>query len=345
MKTSSKQTKREKSYLRKARHILPRLRAIDKEIRSGTYPNAQTLAPKFNRSADSIQDDIDCMRIGYGMPFEYDPKKHGYYYPEGIDDMPATLSVQFSESELRIALLGAMSLLASGDHGLGQRALKLYEKLASLLSIEGLPDIEELEDEEYPISFGWSSKPIYDKKVMKKVIAMSTHRQQFEMLYSTKGEKPNWRTVDPYYFCLINDTWYLIAYCHWRKEVRTFSACRIRDVKGPGKKIKVPAKFSLRKFLKGAFGVINGKQNFEIVVRFDQNVAYLIEERVWAGQRKQVKNPDGTIDLHLKLKHLSELHRWLMNYAGTCEVLGPSELRKMVADAGLAAHSRNKMEG
>jgi predicted DNA-binding transcriptional regulator YafY len=337
-------TKPAKSFLRKARHIQPRLLQIIREIRAGGYPNAKTLAPKFNRSADSIQDDIDCLRIGYGMEFEYDAARHGYYFPEEVTDTPDNLLVQFSESELRVALLGAMSLLACRDTGLGQKALKLYEKITALLSVDAPVDVEDIEKGDYPISFGWSSQPIYDKKVMKKVIATATHRRQNRMLYGTKGEEPEWRTVDPYYFCQVNDAWYLIAYCHTRKTVRTFAASRIHGVKEIGKEIEVPKKFNLRKYLKGAFGVISGTDTYRITARFDQSVAYLIRERIWAGQIKQTKNRDGTIDLHLKLNHLAEVNRWLMTYSGQCEVLEPQELRKMVSDAGLAAHSRNKME-
>ena len=90
----------------------------------------------------------------------------------------------------------------------------------------------------------------------------TAHRRQIEMTYRKPGSRETeTRIVDPYHLANINGEWYLFAYDHGRKDIRTFAPVRIQSVKQTGKTFERPEKFSLEKRLRDSFGVHRAKAN------------------------------------------------------------------------------------
>jgi len=74
------------------------------------------------------------------------------------------------------------------------------------------------------------------------------------MTYRKPGKRETeTRMVDPYHLANINGEWYLFAYDHGRKDIRTFAPVRIQSVKPTAKRLSVREKFSLEKRLRDQF--------------------------------------------------------------------------------------------
>ena len=298
---------------------------IHQAILSGKFPNASSLAREMEVSTKSIQRDIEFMRDRMDLPVEYDGRKFGYYYNGEVSSFP---TLQITEGEL-VALLVAEKALQQyrGTH---------FEKplLSAIRKMEeSLPDTISLNfaDWEQTISFQTRAEPIVDLKTFDVLAKATAKRQQLEILYRKPGQsQPETRLIDPHHLANINGEWFLFAWDHLRKDIRTFVPARIHSMKLTGRTFERNPKFSLEKRLRDSFGVHSAQGEFEIVLRFKSAVADYVREKKWHDSQKLVELKDGGLELHLKLSSLSEVERWVLSWGGNATVLKPAELAKMV---------------
>ena len=320
--SSSKPEKRDSPL---SRPPLERMMRIHQAILSGKFPNASSLAREMEVSTKSIQRDIEFMRDRMDLPVEYDGRKFGYYYNGEVSSFP---TLQITEGEL-VALLVAEKALQQyrGTH---------FEKplLSAIRKMEeSLPDTISLNfaDWEQTISFQTRAEPIVDLKTFDVLAKATAKRQQLEILYRKPGQsQPETRLIDPHHLANINGEWFLFAWDHLRKDIRTFVPARIQSMKLTGRTFERNPKFSLEKRLRNSFGVHSAQGEFEIVLRFTPAVADYVREKKWHDSQKLVELKDGGLELHLKLSSLSEVERWVLSWGGNATVLKPAELAKMV---------------
>jgi predicted DNA-binding transcriptional regulator YafY len=139
--------------------------------------------------------------------------------------------------------------------------------------------------------------------------------------------------VDAYHLANINGEWYLFAFDHARKDLRTFVPARIQSVQPTGKTFERTQKFSLEKRLRDSFGVHSGEGEFEVVIRFNARAADYIREKKWhpSQQLRDLKNSGA--ELKMKLSSLAEIERWVLSWGGDAKVLKPKELAESVRAA------------
>src|ERR1017187_5628665 len=110
-------------------------------------------------------------------------------------------------------------------------------------------------------------------------------RRQLELAYRKPGQRRiEQRLVDPYHLANINGEWFLFAFDHLRKDLRTFVPARIKGIRDTGKTFEPRHSFSLDKRLRGSFGVQSGQGEFEVVIRFNERVAEYIREKKWRSE-------------------------------------------------------------
>jgi len=142
--------------------------------------------------------------------------------------------------------------------------------------------------------------------------------------------------VDPYHLANINGEWYLFAYDHARKDLRTFVPARMQSVRPTGKVFKRTEKFSLEKRLRDSFGVHSGEGEYAVVIRFNARAADYIREKKWHESQALREFKDGSVELTLQLSSLSEVQRWVLSWGGDARVLRPPELVSAVRQAAAA---------
>ncbi len=306
---------------RLSRPPLERMLRIHQAIQSGRYPNASTLARELEVSTKSIHRDFDFMRDRLELPLEYDARRFGYYYTQEVGSFPM---LQITEGELFALLVAEKALQQYRGTNFEKPLVSAFRKMAV-----SLPDTISLNlsDWEQTISFHTSAEPILDLEIFDTLARATTRREQVSLAYRKPGRaQTETRVVDPYHLANINGEWFLFAYDHLRKDIRTFVPSRIKAVRPSGRTFTRPAKFSLDRLLHDSFGVHSGQGTYDILLRFNPRVADYIREKKWHPSQEIKELRDGGVEMRLKLSSLIEIQRWILGWGGQAVVIRPPEL-------------------
>jgi predicted DNA-binding transcriptional regulator YafY len=310
-----------------SRPPLERMLRIHQVLSAGKFPNCSTLAREIEVTTKTIQRDLDFMRDRLNLPIEFDRAHNGFQYTSEVSAFP---TMQITEGEL-FALVVA-------EKALQQYRGTSFEKplLSALRKMEqALPDTISLNlaDIEQTISFRTRAEPILDLKIFEVLAKAVSQRLQLELNYRKPGQQAELRIIDPYHLANINGEWFLFAYDHARKDIRTFAPARIQSAKATGKTFERTEKFSLEKRLRDSFGVHAGEGKFEVVIRFAPRAADFIREKKWHPSQVLRDLKDGGAELTMKLSSLGEVERWVLSWGGEAKVLKPKELAESVHEA------------
>jgi len=314
-----------------SRPPLERMMRIHQAITSGKYPNATKLAAEIEVVTKTIHRDIDFMRERMGLPIEYDTRKFGYFYTEEVNAFP---TLQITEGELVALLIAEKALQQYRGTNFEKPLISAFKKMES-----SLPDTISLNftDWDQSISFRTSAEPVLDLQNFDALAKATAAHRQLELSYRKPGSKQAQpRIVDPYHLANINGEWFLFAYDHLRKDIRTFVPSRIQSVRPTGQTFPRPEKFSVEKILRDSFGVHSAQGDYNVVIRFDTYAADYIREKRWHPSQTLRELKDGGVELRLKLSSLGEIQRWILGWGGSAVVIAPPELIASVTKAAQA---------
>ena len=314
-----------------SRPPLERMVRIHQAFESGGFPNASKLAREIEVATKTIHRDIEFMRDRLNLPLEFDARRNGYFYSEEVSAFP---TMQITEGELFALVVAEKALQqyrgTSFEKPLLSAIRKMEQALPETISLN-LADIEQ------NISFRMRAEPILDLKIFDALAKAVAQRRQITLAYRKPGQaKPEPRLVDPYHLANINGEWFLFAYDHARKDIRTFVPARIQCVQPTGKTFERTQKFSLEKRLRDSFGVHSGEGEYEVVIRFNARVADYIREKKWHESQQLRELKGGGVELGMKLSSLAEIERWILGWGGDAKVMRPRELVEAVQKSAKA---------
>lgn len=307
---------------------LERMLRIHQAIQSSRYPTAGTLAQELEVSAKSIHRDLEFMRDRLDLPLEFDRRRFGYHYTEEVKAFP---TLQITEGELFALVVAEKALQqyrgTSFEKPLLSAIRKMEQSLPNTISLN-------LAEVEQTISFRTRAEPIVDLGVFDALAKATAAREQLELSYRKPGqERAEQRRVDPYHLANINGEWFLFAYDHLRKGIRTFVPARIKSARPTGTRFDRPRAFSLEQQLRDSFGVHSGQGQFDVVIRFSARVADYIREKKWHESQRIRDLKNGGVELRMKLSGLAEVERWVLSWGGNAVVIKPAELAESVRRA------------
>jgi predicted DNA-binding transcriptional regulator YafY len=311
-----------------SRPPLERMLRIHQAIQSGQYPNATRLAGELEVSTKSIHRDLEFMRDRLELPLEYHPQRFGYHYTQEVSSFP---TLQITEGELFALLVAEKALQQYRGTNFEKPLVSAFKKMAA-----ALPDTVSLHlaDWDQTISFRTRAEPILDLEIFDAIAKATARRQQLELTYRKPGRRQTeQRIVDPCHLANINGEWFLFAYDHARKDVRTFVPGRVQAVRLTGQTFAPSRRFSLERRLRDSFGVHAGQGDYDVVLRFNELVADYIREKKWHDSQQLRELNDGGVELRLRLSSLVEIERWVLSWGGNAAVVRPPELAAAVQQA------------
>lgn len=315
-------------HLPASRPPLERMLRIHQLIQSGSFPKAPELAAQLEVSTKSIHRDLEFMRDRLQLPLEFDRARFGYRYTEEVHAFP---TIQITEGELFALIVAEKALQQYRGTSFEKPLLSAIRKMQQSLPETISMDLAEVKR---TISFRTRAEPIVDLGVFDSLARATAARQQLELTYRKPGvQRTELRIVDPYHLANINGEWFLFAYDHLRKDIRTFVPARIKSIRETGKVFLRQQKFSLESRLRNSFGVQSGRGSFEVVLRFHERVADYIREKKWHDSQELRNLDDGGVELRMKLSSLAEVERWVLSWGGHAVVLRPPELAQSVRQA------------
>ena len=151
--------------------------------------------------------------------------------------------------------------------------------------------------------------------------------RRVQMLYqSASRSNPEIRQLDLYALAFRWGWWYVVGYCHTRRELRTFRLDRIRDLTVLKQTFQVPAGFDARAFMAEA---TRGQPQVRARLKFSHAAAQTARSNsfFWSEFTEQA---DGSLVVTLPAPDLNWAASTILAYGPAVEVLDPPELRQLV---------------
>ena len=301
-------------------------------------------ASRYGKSAADLSEDINChprtvyrdldALVEAGFPI-YTEKVEGKNLWSLLDTMKHHLPVPFTLPEL-MALHFSRNMLHIFKNTMFHDSLEsLFEKVKITLPPESHKYLEKAE-QTLKVSFKPYKAYEQYKEIVNQVNEAAMASKTVEIIYYTMSrKKESRRRVDPYRVWFFNGSFYLIGYCHKRREVRIFNISRIRMLHQTGEVFDVPEDFNVDDFLQPSFGVYQGKPQ-KIRIWFSPKVAGYIQEQTWHENQKMESLDDGAIIFELEVAGIEEIKHWIMSWGGNARVLEPEILQDEIRAEALA---------
>lgn len=314
--------KSQTSTVRQEKVVFRRIRAIDTEIRSGSYPNTNDLAKKLEVGVRTISRDIEEMKLFYNAPIAFDRAKNGYYYTE---DSFYIKDISLSEGELFSVALFERLLSGYRNTPLETHLRSVFRKIAESLSERATIDTMYLDD-----SVTYISEPLAQIAAEVFNTVFSAVRTSKEIRFDYRPlQKQTYmsRTVKPYHIVCQKGSWYVIGFDAYKNDIRIFAFSRIKNAITTGETFEIPESFAWQKYIDADIGVWASSQvSHKIQLRFAAEIATFASEYIWSRSQTVTQNEDGTVEVVFETTQLPEVQRWVLGQGHTVQVLEPQEL-------------------
>lgn len=273
--------------------------------------------------AATVKRVIELLR-GYGAPIEYVRAGNGYRYEPGTAfELPG---IWFNAGEL-YALRSAQLLLAEAEPGLLSGILRpLAGKIDRLLKAEQLGSGQAANRVRILRLAGRGTGPCFT------TVADALMRRKLLRLryWSRSTDAESVRRVSPQRLVHYRDNWYLDAWCHASKGLRTFSLDCVRGARVLDAAAREVPDDALDAELGGTYGIFSGRPSAEAVLRFSPFRARWVASEQWHPLQQGRVLDDGSYELRLPYDNPTELAMDIMRYGSDVEVIAPEPLRAEV---------------
>ena len=158
-------------------------------------------------------------------------------------------------------------------------------------------------------------------------------RKRIQITYYARGtDKTTEREISPQRLIFYRDNWYLDAYCHLRKDLRSFALDGISKVVISNTKTDEISDKQLQEHFAESYGIFSGKANQRAKLKFTAEKARWVSGETWHGQQVSSFDKDGNYLLEFDYNQDPELVMDILKYGSGVEVLAPPSLRKRVKE-------------
>lgn len=138
------------------------------------------------------------------------------------------------------------------------------------------------------------------------------------------------RVVSPQRLVHYRDVWYLDAWCHLRKGLRTFSVDRVSRAEGLEEPAQTIEDAVLDEHLADAYGIFSGRADKVALLRFSAARARWVADERWHPKQTGQFLTDGRYELRIPYCDPRELVMDILRHGSHVEVAAPDSLRRLV---------------
>jgi predicted DNA-binding transcriptional regulator YafY len=169
------------------------------------------------------------------------------------------------------------------------------------------------------------------------VAAAVLGRQRLKLDYWNRAkDEASTREVSPQRLVHYRDNWYLDAWCHLRKDIRSFSLDAMKAVEMVPAKAKDVPDAELDEVLASGYGIFSGKKVQWATLRFTPERARYVSLEAWHSKQRSRFEKDGSFVIEVPFSSQKELIQDILKFGADVEVVGPPALRKEVAERAQA---------
>jgi len=294
--------------------------AILIQLQSKKTVKAQDLADRFGVSIRTIYRDIRTLESS-GVPI-YSEAGVGYSLVDGYRLPP----VMFSKEEA-VSFITAEKLMQHfTDNNLKKHFQSALFKIKAVLKDSQKDWIESVESKMWVTP----SADFFNNEVpdaLEVLIESIAEKKQVILTYeSVEAEKPSQRNIEPVGIFHENNFWYVLGYCHLRKDYRQFRADRMIAISRSEKPFT-----KQHKELEYYRQKPDTENKTLVRFRIEKDVAkYLHFNRNFYGFTKQIKHKDH-IEMYFEVDYVSRgMARWFMMFADWADIIEPLEFKEEV---------------
>jgi predicted DNA-binding transcriptional regulator YafY len=289
-------------------------------------------------SPATFKRDLEYLRDRMSAPIEWNREANGYELVGNPDGTTYQLpGLWFNASEVH-ALLALEHLLETLQPGLLAKQIHpLKERIEKLLG-----------------SGDHSAEEVRNRIRILPMAARSMNPQAFEIVatavlarrrlvirhYNRQTDERSERTISPQRLVHYRYNWYVDAWCHVRKALRTFSVDAIESATlGTGHARDIPAS-TLDRVLAAGYGIFAGQRVQRALLQFTPLRARWVANEIWHPDQKGSFQLDRSWILELPYSDERELVMEILKYGPDVRVLAPESLQRRVAESLRAGASQ-----
>ena len=318
---------------------------IDQLLGDQVCVSFEAIQEALGVSRATLRRDMQYLRDRLNAPIVYDRLGGGYRFAKD-EARPTQASgpkyelpgLWFNASEI-YALLMMQQLLNTVQPGLlGPHIAPLQSRLSALLgSQQNRP--EDIEDRIRIVHTGQRAPEPANFELIASALLK---RLRLKVQHWHRGrDETTVREISPQRLVFYRGNWYLDAWCHLRKDLRSFAVETLSDVALLDKPAKEVAAKALDGRVQNGYGIFGGDRTQWAQLRFTPARARWVASEQWHPDQRGCVLHDGSYQLDVPYSIETELVMDVLRHMPEVEVLGPPALRVKVRaklKAALAAH-------
>jgi predicted DNA-binding transcriptional regulator YafY len=290
---------------------------------------AESLPDDYPKHLRTIRRDLDALQgVGFPLLTERVDGRVRWRLMEGFRRIPA---LAFSPTEL-MALMFSRDLLRPLEGTEIKDSLdSALNKAAAALPPQGQSYVRQLQGF-FSVGLGPHKTYRQHQETIDRITRAITQLRTIQMrYYSASRNTTTRREVDPYRLWYAAGALYLIAYCHWRRDVRLFAVDRIRSLTITDHPYQMPLGFDVEAYVQDALVVMRGER-VTVELLFSKSAAPWVKDRLWHPTQQLTPLKDGRLRMNLQVANTRELVGWILSFGSSVRVVQPEALREQVRE-------------
>jgi predicted DNA-binding transcriptional regulator YafY len=281
-------------------------------------------------SPATFKRDLEYLRDRMNAPIDWNRERNGYELTKGDGATWQLPGLWFNASEIH-ALLTLEHLLETLQPGLLARQVQpLKERIQKLLgSGDHTAEAVRRRIKLLPIA----ARAVNPDAFEVTATAVLSRRRLGIRHYNREKDERTERVISPQRLVHYRYNWYVDAWCHLRRGLRTFALDAIeRATLGTGHAREIPFA-TLDRVLNVGYGIFAGGKIARAVLHFTPLRARWVAHEVWHPDQKGTLQLDGSWILEVPYSDERELVMEILKYGPDVRVLAPEALKDRVAEA------------
>lgn len=307
-----------------------RFQMIDQLLANQVSVTKQQFLDHLEISLATFKRDIEYMRDRLGAPIVWQRDINAYVYEKSETtesfQMPG---LWFNTAELH-ALLTMDALLENLQQGLLTQHIKPLQARIRALFDKGQYNAYEV-----------------GKRIRVLTVAAKTYKNEYFQLinqallgrfrlsisyYNRSKDEASERIVSPQRLIFYRDNWYLDAWCHQRKALRSFAVDVIQEVTVLTEHAKDIDHEFLNQQMSSGYGIFSGKPSAYATIKFTKYRARWVSREQWHPEQQSEYDKEGNYLLTVPYSNPTELIMDILRHGSEAEVFEPKELRHLVTE-------------
>ena len=308
---------------------MDRIYKIDTLLANGRSRSLQFLLDELEISRATFKRDIAFMKDRFNAPITWDRETRGYRMASHVGTGPSyeLPGLWFNQREL-LALATMQQLLSSMDKG-GPIASQL-QPLMDRINVKLGHEKEEARELSKRVKLISTTSRLNDLAHFEVIGMALVKRIRLDIEYEARGssQSASQRVVSPQRLIHYRSNWYLGAWCHSSRGIRTFSLDAIVScvvLERPRAK-DIPDR-ELAEYYDTGYGIFGGAKRQWAKLRFNARAARYVEEEIWHPEQRSSVDGGGHYVLEVPYVHSNELVLDVLRHGPDVEVLEPKSLR------------------